>query len=194
MTRPDQPGRLTTTERRVYRTYEAFAFFGPTCHPSQELVGLRCGLSREWVNKLTRRLVAKGYLTVGKARFIGSRWDHNVYHLAVWNPPHVKRVLRWLRGVRTRVRSGAVVVRLRSVHTKRTALAWQGPIAGVGKGIRAGDGVRAGPGKLQRARKLLSGRGYDDDFIRQVLASMVSGPETRSAPTEEGAERGVQSS
>jgi hypothetical protein len=117
-------------ERNVYEVLREFAFFEPTCHPSQELIARKVGVSREWVNKAIAGLRDLALISVGKARFRGSRWDHNVYVLhGPWHRPHRRPMLTWLRleEVRCRVRSVAVIDALkRRVHTKGRTSASKG--------------------------------------------------------------------
>ena len=48
---------------------------------SQTWIGNRIGKSREWVNKVTNRLVKKGYLISIRRRKIKGQWSTNLYKL-----------------------------------------------------------------------------------------------------------------
>jgi hypothetical protein len=66
----------------VLGAIHAHALHGPRCCPSQELLALETGFTREWVNRdlpATAR-PRPDQLAEGQARK-GVRWTHNVYRL-----------------------------------------------------------------------------------------------------------------
>lgn len=128
VTDPRRTGALTTAERTVWDALQEFAFRGPTCHPSQEVLAARCGFSRRYVNGLLRSLREKGWVTWTKARrpkhLGGTGWDYNVYTLAFWVPPLRARTLRNIAAIRRIIAAAKRREnqrRLASVLTKRTA-------------------------------------------------------------------------
>src|SRR5688500_10307132 len=78
----DAPAAVSPLAERVYRAMAAYAPDEAICFPSQKLIALDVGCTRETVNRKIRELIDAGWLRITERRWsFRSGWRHNVYEL-----------------------------------------------------------------------------------------------------------------
>ncbi|MEK6252224.1 MAG: helix-turn-helix domain-containing protein [Actinomycetota bacterium] len=89
------------TVMTVLEQLEEFAFNGPTCRPSQQLLADLTGLSRETVNRCLAKMRGWGWIDWRYERRPGAKWWHCVYTIKLtWTRPLRKKLLKRLDALR----------------------------------------------------------------------------------------------
>ena len=89
---------------------------------SQTWIGNRIGKSREWVNKVTNRLVKKGYLISIRRRKIKGQWSTNLYKLGWKCLMYLRRCKEAVQAMIYRVNCSSHIVNNKYIDKEKGSL------------------------------------------------------------------------